>query len=254
MTRFRLWSAPPLLRSTDNYIPAANTLRFLAGKKRVLIVGDAGGRDYRYLTQHGKEVYCVDLANQAFIPDLIVQSIEDKTPFEDEFFDGVVMNEVLEHMFRDVDALEEVHRILKADGVLVVTVPYMSNVQDVAEYHVRVHSPRTIRRLLERCGFRIRVHFCRGIFSRFIELSLVFRAAIYLTIKLVEILLRRTPEDATRVVNGVFDRLERTLGRSRLARAQKFSAGYGGILCAEKGDRKDFLAVQRQQFQDTRLF
>ena len=251
--KLRLWLCPPLLRSIDNYVPAVNTVRFLNGKKRILIVGDAGGREYRYLSKQDKEIFMLDIAPQALLPNLVVQSIEERTPYEDEFFDGVVMNEVIEHLFRDVDALEEVHRILKPDGILVITVPYLTEAHDRPEYHVRMHSPNTIRRLLERCGFRVREHFCRGIFSRFIQLSPIVRAGIYFAIKLVEITLRRDADDATHTVNGVFERAERTLGLSRWAWIQKISAGYGGVLCAEKADRKDFNAVQINMFENTRL-
>ena len=244
-----LWSVPPLLRSTDNYIPAVNTARFLSGKSRILIVGDAGGREYRYLSQQAKEIYCLDLSDQAFLPNVVVQSIEDKTPWADNFFDGVVMNEVVEHLFRDVDALEEVRRILKPDGVLMITVPYLS---DVAEEHVRVHTPRTIRRLLERCGFRVREHFCRGLFSSLIQTSRISRAGIYFAIKVVEVTLKRSPDDATHMINGLFDRCERALGGSRLAWVQKISRGYGGILCAEKVARRDFNAVQREHYRNSR--
>ena len=157
--KIQLWREKPLLRSPDAYIPAVNTARYLEGKSTILIIGDAGGRDWRNLKRLGKDVYIVDIAPQVGFPNLYVQPIEQRTPFNDEFFDGVVINEVLEHLFHDVDALEEIRRILKDDGVLVVTVPYLSNVQDAPVYHVRVHSPRTIRRLLERCGFEIEDHF-----------------------------------------------------------------------------------------------
>jgi SAM-dependent methyltransferase len=247
--KFRLWSTPPLLRSTDNFIPAVNTARFLQDKSRLLIVGDAGGRDHRYLSrQNNKEIYHLDIANHEWMPNLTIQSIEDPTPYEDNFFDGVVINEVLEHIFRDVDALEEIHRILKPDGLLVITVPYMSNVQDMDEFHVRVHSPKTMRRLLERCGFKIKEHFCRGIFCRFIELNSFFRAGIYLAIKAVELASQRSPEEATLIVNGYFERAERRLGQGRWAWVQKFSKAYGGILCAEKAAKKDFDALQIDTF------
>jgi len=137
---------------------------------------------------------------------MVIQSIEEKMPYKDAFFEGVVMNEVIEHISRDVDALEEVRRILKPDGILVITVPYMSNIQDIPEYHVCVHSPNTIRRLLERCGFRIREHFCRGILGRLIQISPIAFAAIYSVIKLVKIILGCDPDDATHLVNGVFER------------------------------------------------
>lgn len=46
-----------------------------------------------------------------------------KMPFEDESFDKAVMSEVLEHVADDTLVLKEVFRILKQNGVLVISVP-----------------------------------------------------------------------------------------------------------------------------------
>lgn len=46
-----------------------------------------------------------------------------KMPFEDESFDKAVMSEVLEHVANDTLVLKEVFRILKQNGVLVISVP-----------------------------------------------------------------------------------------------------------------------------------
>ena len=192
----------------------------------------------------------VDIAPQEGFPNLYVQSIEQRTPFDDGFFGGVVMNEVLEHLFHDIEALEEIHRILKDDGILVVTVPYLSNVQDVPDCHVRVHSLRTIRRLLERCGFEIEDHFCRGFCSRLPQFGLIPRAAIYLSHKLVEILMRKSPEESVDTVNGFLERLERFLGSHAITiKFQRLFASYGGIMKAKKrSEKRDFDEIQRAHF------
>lgn len=246
----QLWRVKPLLRSPDAYIAATNTVRYLEGKNKILIIGDAGGRDWRNLQRYGKDIYQVDLSPQANSPNLYVQSIEQKTPFEEGFFDGVVINEVLEHLFHDVDALEEIHRILKPDGVLVVTVPYMSNIQDEPEWHVRVHSPRTIRRLLQRCGFEIEEHFCRGFCSCLTQMGVIPAGMIFLSHKLVEILIRKSPDESVQVVNGFLDKLERFLGSHTFTiRFQKLFPSYGGMLKARwSPHKKDFDDVQRAAF------
>jgi len=248
----KLWKEKPLLRSTDNYIPAVNTARYLEGQKRILLVGDAGGRERQYLNRFGKELYVLDIAPQDHTPNLIVQSIEKRTPFEDEFFDGVVMNEVLEHLFWDLAALEEVYRVMKNNGVLVVSVPYMSNIQDAPEHHVRIHSPRTMRRLLERAGFVIEEHFCRGFCSRLIQLNPLIRTLIYLSHKAVEVVTRRSPDEAVDIVNGVLERLERFLGTHALTiRFQRKFASYGGMMRARKvSEKKNFDEIQIATFKN----
>ncbi len=44
-------------------------------------------------------------------------------PYANHTFDAVILSEVLEHLDDDVNALKEVYRVLKPDGVVVITVP-----------------------------------------------------------------------------------------------------------------------------------
>lgn len=45
-------------------------------------------------------------------------------PFPDDFFDGVILSEILEHIEDDVAGLREVWRVLKPGGVVAITVPH----------------------------------------------------------------------------------------------------------------------------------
>ena len=251
----RLWREKPLLRSTDDYIAAANTARYLHNKSRLLIVGDAGGRDWRYLSRLGKELHLVDLAAQEGFPNLYVQSIEQKTPFPEKFFDGVVLNEVIEHLFLDVAALGEIRRVLKDDGVLVITLPYFLNAQDRPEQHVRIHSPNTIRRLLEGCGFEIEEQFCRGFCTRLPQLSVITRSILYLSFKLVELLTRQEPDRSVDTVNGFLNRLERFFGSHPVTiRFQRLFASYGGVMKVRKSIFIDFYEIQRSEYTNSDRF
>jgi SAM-dependent methyltransferase len=44
-------------------------------------------------------------------------------PFPDDYFDGVILSEILEHIDDDVAGLREVRRVLKPGGVVAITVP-----------------------------------------------------------------------------------------------------------------------------------
>jgi SAM-dependent methyltransferase len=46
-------------------------------------------------------------------------------PFPDASFDGVVCNQVFEHVFNPHTFLSEIHRVLKADGMFLLTVPFV---------------------------------------------------------------------------------------------------------------------------------
>jgi SAM-dependent methyltransferase len=45
-------------------------------------------------------------------------------PFPDDYFDGVILSEILEHLDDDVAGLREVRRVLKPGGVAAITVPH----------------------------------------------------------------------------------------------------------------------------------
>lgn len=47
-----------------------------------------------------------------------------RLPFPDDYFDGVILSEILEHIKDDVAGLREVHRVLKPGGVVAITVPH----------------------------------------------------------------------------------------------------------------------------------
>lgn len=63
--------------------------------------------------------------NVSFICENILSS-----GFQDSEFDVVVMGEVLEHIQDDEKAIREVNRILVGGGVLVISVPYSSTVEE----------------------------------------------------------------------------------------------------------------------------
>lgn len=236
------------IRYPDGFIPAINTARFLHTSKRVLVVGDAGGRDAQYLVALGKEVVQVDLAPQPGVPDLIVQSIEERTPFEDGAFDGVVLNEVLEHLYFDLAALREIRRILRPEGVLALTVPCARR-QDRPEFHARIHTPRTLRRLLACGGFAIEEQFARGMVSRLCQ-SVPPMRAVLLAVQFVLVAAGgRSAREAVFTVNGVLERLERWLGSHRVSRPlQAMSLAYGMVVKARPATPVDAHSIQMEAF------
>jgi len=230
----------------DEFVPSMAIQDYLAGKKRVLVVGDAMGRDSRVLTHVGKEVFVLDIVPIENVPNFVQQSITERTPFEDGYFDGVVLGDVLEHLFDDYVALNEVHRILKDDGVLVVTVPYISNRQDEAPFHVRVHTRKTIERLLAHCGFRIEEHFYRGFICRLPQRSIAARCFVHAPRLLLKILLG---DKGLVLYRRCCFFLEKWIGSTRfLRRLQRAFASYGGIMKARKGERIDFARIQASEF------
>lgn len=236
----------PYRWAPDEFIPSMAIERFLADKHRVLVVGDATAREYELLTYLGKEVTVLDIVPLPNMPNFVQQSITDRTPFPDDSFDGVVMVEVLEHLFEDYVALNEIQRILKDDGILVLSVPYMSNRQDEAPYHVRVYTRRTVERLLAFCGFRIVEHFYRGLVSRLPQRALTARCLVLAPRVLLQ---AAFGSRGLAWYRRCCFRLEKWLGSNRLlSRLQRRFASYGGMMKVVKGERVDFAGTQMDAF------
>ncbi|MFQ5855672.1 MAG: class I SAM-dependent methyltransferase [Anaerolineae bacterium] len=80
-------------------------------------------------------------------------------------FDVVTMWEVIEHVLNPWDTLAEIHRILKPNGVLLLSTPNGESWQAQlwgmhwlgweVPRHLQIFSPQTLRQLLEDAGFEI---------------------------------------------------------------------------------------------------
>ncbi len=74
-------------------------------------------------------------------------------PFENDRFHSAMATEVLEHCPEPIAVLREAHRVLKADGLLFFTVPFLWPLHDVPYDEYR-YTPFALERLLREAGFR----------------------------------------------------------------------------------------------------
>jgi len=99
-------------------------------------------------------------------------------PFLRGAFDCVIVSEVLEHLDRDGEALDEISRVLKPGGMLAVSVPrtfpeavcwaLSSAYRNSPGGHVRIYRRSQMEGLLEGRGYRIvGRHFAHGLHSPF---------------------------------------------------------------------------------------
>jgi SAM-dependent methyltransferase len=99
----------------------STTLEIGAGRGAHLAFEDLSNQDY----------YCVELrdnmadSSKARFPgvNVVVGDCQEKLPFDDNTFDRVIAIHVLEHLPRLPDAVAEVARVLKPDGVFAVVLP-----------------------------------------------------------------------------------------------------------------------------------
>lgn len=106
-------------------------------------------------------------------------------PFKAGTFDFILMAEVMEHLGSPIDALKELHRVLKPGGVLVISVPY----KEKLSYQICIHCNRPtptnahlhsfdeikLKGLIESAGFfKIKLTTCLNKITNRLHLNLIF--------------------------------------------------------------------------------
>lgn len=88
-------------------------------------------------------------------------------PFPENLFDCVVITEVLEHLISPYKALEEIHKVLKPNGILIISVPnnmtfsnlllhLMKKYRQTGSAHINFYDTFSIMNLLKFVGFEIK--------------------------------------------------------------------------------------------------
>lgn len=80
-----------------------------------------------------------------------------KFPFDSAQFDSIVTNQVLEHVFNPIEFLNEINRVLKTGGKLLLTVPFVWDEHEQPNDFAR-YSSFGLKSLLEKHGFEIIKH------------------------------------------------------------------------------------------------
>lgn len=128
------------IQSFDGSHSRLNTLvKKFTQKEKVLNIGVGSGVFEKLSTAYGLEVYSLDPSEKSI--DKIKSFLGDEKakvgysqsiPFESDYFDGVIMSEVLEHLDNEIiiKTLDEVRRVLKKGGKFIGTVPYKENLTE----------------------------------------------------------------------------------------------------------------------------
>jgi SAM-dependent methyltransferase len=77
-----------------------------------------------------------------------------KIPFKDEYFDSIFSSEVLEHIFNIDEILKELNRVLKKDGHILITLPFIWNEHE-EPYDFSRYTSFGIVFLLKNHGFKV---------------------------------------------------------------------------------------------------
>tara|TARA_Y100000590_G_scaffold264800_3_gene297623 strand:- start:332 stop:1138 length:807 start_codon:yes stop_codon:yes gene_type:complete len=80
--------------------------------------------------------------------------INKNIPREDEYYDLVLCSEVLEHVYNPLNVISEISRILKKDGILILTVPQSSG-EHMLPHNYFNYLKNGVKYLLEKNNFKI---------------------------------------------------------------------------------------------------
>lgn len=123
---------------------------------RILDAG-CGTQPYRHLLTRAEHVVGLEAGRAREHAGKRIDVLYDglRFPFADASFDGVLCNQVLEHIFVPERFLREIARVLAPGGTLVLSVPFVW-AEHEQPWDSRRYTSYGLRDLLGRCGFAVR--------------------------------------------------------------------------------------------------
>ena len=114
--------------------------QMLEGSISILDAGCGHGYFTNLLSEKGYHTVGIDISNKAIAKarglypgiDFKVCSLENRLPFEDKTFDVVWSTEVIEHIYDVYSYLRGMNRVLKLNGLFIITTPYHGLIKNLA--------------------------------------------------------------------------------------------------------------------------
>jgi SAM-dependent methyltransferase len=125
----------------------------------------SGSQPYRHLFRHARyESADFEMADKGYAPSTYVCDLA-KIPVENDRFDFVVFNQVLEHLPEPKRVLSELNRVLKRGGKIICTAPLAYEEHEIP-YDFYRYTQFAHRYLFEQTAFRIdRLEWMEGYFG-----------------------------------------------------------------------------------------
>lgn len=165
----------------------------------VLDVGTGSGEFLELMKNKGWRVFGVEYAKttSAYARENLHLNVLTKdlleTNFQSSYFDLVTLWDSLEHLYSPKETLIEINRILKDDGLLVVSIPNIDNLAAMmfknfwytnVPRHLYQFSPKAIKLLLKKANFKtFRIVYTAG-FSEPVGFAVTFKTLVQLKLKI----------------------------------------------------------------------
>ncbi|MBS1558661.1 MAG: class I SAM-dependent methyltransferase [Bacteroidetes bacterium] len=115
-----------------------NKTNFFSARLNVLHIAPEPCFIKRFETQHGEGYVTADIESPLAKVKMDIHQI----PFEQNHFDVVLCNHVLEHVRDDIQAMREIHRVLKPGGWAILQVPFFSPMNEKTFEDDSITDPR----------------------------------------------------------------------------------------------------------------
>jgi SAM-dependent methyltransferase len=99
---------------------------FFKSKKSILHIAPEACYIHRFEKIHGEQYITADIESPLAKVKMDIHQI----PFSENHFDVVLCNHVLEHVRDDLQAMREIHRVLKPGGFAILQIPFFHPVPD----------------------------------------------------------------------------------------------------------------------------
>ncbi len=143
-------------------------------------------------------------------------------PFEPDSFDGIFCGEILEHIENDNKAASELNRVLKKDGVVILSVPANPKLWDKSDEwasHHRRYTKKSLKILLENNGFKVeKIHYWGFPLTRFYHRKLFLKTLNNENIKKSKIKRYSRPLSNIFKVDNLFNWTDKGIGLIAIAR------------------------------------
>lgn len=151
----RYTGCPPKIWQ-GNYLIHRNLYRHLQSRclylrGRVLDLG-CGNRPYRSMLVNVAEYVAYDIDRNGSRPEIV--GIAQRLPFQDATFDGILSTQVIEHVCEPWVMIEEIGRVLRPGGILLLSAPQSWRLHEVPHDYFR-YTSYGLRHLIERAGMTV---------------------------------------------------------------------------------------------------
>jgi SAM-dependent methyltransferase len=141
----------------------AAALARIAERSSVLDIGCRDGGLRRFLPPNIR-YQGIEITPEFEAPEILIQNISEGIPFPDSSFDAAFCIEVLEHVLDPFTVVREIHRVLRPNGVLVISVPNPYHFKEILwnllripdrQGHLHGWTRQTMERFGGMAGFRL---------------------------------------------------------------------------------------------------